>query len=55
MASIGKLPVYMRIGDSEECEVGTVELDLIDGQITTRANLAGLLRAAADQIEREGQ
>jgi hypothetical protein len=53
MASAGKLPVYMRIGDTPELEVGTVELDLIDGQVTPRLNLAALLRAAAEQIEKQ--
>jgi hypothetical protein len=53
MATVGKLPVYMRIGNSAEHEVGTIEVDLIDGQFTPETNFAALLRAAADQIDKD--
>jgi hypothetical protein len=52
-ATVGRLPVYMRIGNSAEHEVGTIEVDLIDGQVTPETNLAGLFRAAADQIDKD--
>jgi hypothetical protein len=59
--SLGKLPVYMRIGDSEEYEIGSVELDgelSDDGEGNTvlsadvsKLKLPEFLRAAADAME----
>jgi hypothetical protein len=50
------LPVRMRIGGGEEIEVGTITLDLVDGQATpdmpgVKAELAAMLRSAADAVE----
>ena len=50
------LPVRMRIGNGAEFEVGTVSLDLLTEAASTsltgvRANLAAMLRSAADAVE----
>lgn len=50
------LPVRMRIGDGEETEVGTITLDLADGQVApdmpgVKTKLAAMLRSAADAVE----
>lgn len=53
MAAAVNLPVYMRIGATEECHIGDVEID-VDGDGTIefgRPELAAMMRAAADEIE----
>lgn len=48
------LPVYMRVGDTEEFHLGEFTVGLIDGVGALkygRPELAALLRAAADEIE----
>jgi hypothetical protein len=50
------LPVRMRIGNGDEFKVGTVTLDLSAEAATpdlpgVRANLAAMLRSAADAVE----
>lgn len=59
MAVIATAPVYMRIGDFAEQQVGTVEFESSepvlgpDGRLTSTisANLAAALRRAADGLE----
>jgi len=56
---IGKTPVYMRIGNGREFEIGTLEHEAdtvpsIDGALTVEMrtpSLAEFLRAAADAAE----
>lgn len=61
-----KVPVYMRVGDSEEHEVGTVSLAVTsetsreDGVLTATVTrepvapkVAGLLREVADEMDRQ--
>ncbi|MYW03476.1 hypothetical protein [Streptomyces sp. SID3343] len=53
-ATIGTLPLYMRVGDAGEAMIGTVTLDVdqTTGVVTlTTAAVADALRAAADQID----
>lgn len=48
------LPVYMRVGDTEEFHLGDFTVDLVDGVGALqygRPELAAMLRAAADEIE----
>lgn len=48
------LPVYMRVGDTEEFHLGDFSVDLVDGVGALRygrPELAAMLRAAADEIE----
>jgi hypothetical protein len=57
--SLGKLPVFMRVGDSEEFEIGSLDLDgeiLWDGNggMIVTANpppLAEFFKAAARSVE----
>jgi hypothetical protein len=54
MAAIVNLPVHMRIGEGAEFEVGTVIWEPTDTEPDTtagKAQLAALLRAAADELE----
>jgi hypothetical protein len=54
MASIGKLPIYMRIGSSAEVHIGdfapTVNPLGIAAEFT-RADLAAMFRSAADSLD----
>lgn len=43
------LPVYLRVGDGEEHQVGTITADTATGM---QLESADLLRAVADEIER---
>jgi hypothetical protein len=65
MAVMGKIPVFMRVGDSEEYEIGSFSPEVTlasmpaDGRIAEisasadiRKPLAALLREAADAAER---
>lgn len=48
------LPVFMRVGDTEEFHLGDFTVDLVDGVGALRygrPELAAMLRAAADEIE----
>ena len=48
------MPVYMRVGDTEEFHLGDFSVDLVDGVGALRygrPELAAMLRAAADEIE----
>ncbi|MFF9312158.1 hypothetical protein ACF1BS_14730 [Streptomyces sp. NPDC014748] len=48
------LPVYMRVGNTEEILIGDFTADLMNGAGALRygrPELAALLRAAADEIE----
>lgn len=48
------LPVYMRVGDTEEFHLGEFTVELLDGVGALRygrPELATLLRSAADEIE----
>lgn len=48
------LPVYMRVGRSDEFHLGDFTVDLADGDGSLRygrPELAAMLRAAADEIE----
>ena len=47
-------PVFIRVGDTEECHLGDFAVDLVDGVGSLkygRPELAALLRAAADEVE----
>lgn len=53
-ATTGTLPIYMRVGDAGDVEIGTVTLDVDqeNGVVTlTTAAVADALRAAADRID----
>jgi hypothetical protein len=55
MAAVGELPIFMRIGNSEEHRIGTFHI-IVDqqGEVTTTLgghDLAQLLRQAADEID----
>jgi hypothetical protein len=61
-ATIGPIPVFMRVGDSQEYEVGTLEPEVtysedVDGiarsDVSAPLNLAKFLRALADAVEGE--
>lgn len=55
MAALVSLPVWLRIGDSDEgCQIGAIEMDVADGTRTGPA-VAAFLREAADAYERAGQ
>ncbi|MEE4598232.1 hypothetical protein V2J94_41425 [Streptomyces sp. DSM 41524] len=48
------LPVFMRVGDTEEFHLGDFTVDLVDGVGALRygrPELAAVLRSAADEIE----
>lgn len=52
------LPVRMRIGDGDEFEVGTIDIDLVAGTAQpdmpgVRPRLAAMLRTAADAVEEQ--
>jgi hypothetical protein len=53
MAAAINLPVYMRLGNTDECHIGDVEIDVNgDGTLQWgRQEMAAMLRAAADEIE----
>lgn len=42
------MPVYFRVGDGEECNVGSIEADSAKEALQ---GMAGFLRAAAEAIE----
>ncbi|MFF3622342.1 hypothetical protein [Streptomyces sp. NPDC002467] len=49
-----RMPVFMRVGDGEELEIGELEFP-VTGEVTLTgscAAVATLLRAAADRFER---
>ena len=50
-----KVPVYVRVGDAQETEIGTVEFDFgkENGRVLgdARSQIAAALRAAADKVE----
>lgn len=49
------LPVWLRIGDSDEgCQIGVIEMAVADATRTGPV-IAEFLRAAADAYERTGQ
>ncbi|MBP8532364.1 hypothetical protein [Streptomyces sp. MK37H] len=51
-----QLPVHVRVGETEACW-GSVTVPVIDGALdeaTLRREMAGFLRAAADQLENPG-
>lgn len=48
------MPVYLRVGNTEEVHLGHFTVDLVDGDGALtygRPELAALLRAAADEVE----
>jgi hypothetical protein len=49
MSKSVSLPVYIRVGDSEESRVGTIEADSAE---EAQAAMADLLRAAAAAIDK---
>lgn len=49
VAATVSLPIYLRVGDDEEHEVGTITADSAAG---LQLSSADLLRAVADEIER---
>jgi hypothetical protein len=54
MADPGRLPIRVRIGDSREYEIGSLDMAREPGESTVRlahTRMAGLLRAAADAID----
>lgn len=54
MASIGKLPIYMRIGSSAEVHIGDFapkDNPLGIAAEFTRTDLAALFRSAADSLD----
>ncbi|MFJ3834454.1 hypothetical protein ACIPY6_02935 [Streptomyces sp. NPDC090054] len=53
MARIARFPVYLRIGDTPEAEIATVDFPISSkGRITVdRHAVADMLRAAADAYE----
>jgi hypothetical protein len=64
--TLGRIPIFMRVGDGEEYEIGAIEPEL--GDIETDESgapfvmvsapvsrlLPGLLRSVADEMERAG-
>lgn len=48
MGATMSLPVYLRVGDSEETAIGTIEADSIE---ELQAATAAFLRAAAAAVE----
>ncbi|MER5482929.1 hypothetical protein ABT024_06895 [Streptomyces sp. NPDC002812] len=57
MASIARLPVFLRIGDTPEAEIASVDFPVHgNGRITVdRKAIADMLRAAADAYEHPAQ
>ncbi|MCX5587554.1 hypothetical protein [Streptomyces erythrochromogenes] len=53
MASIARLPVFLRIGDTPEAEIATIDFPINgNGQVTVdRKAIADMLRAAANAVE----
>ncbi|MEJ2886168.1 hypothetical protein [Actinomycetospora aeridis] len=58
-AAAGTLPVYLRVGDTEEAHLGDLDLDVVPTDdptkvrvhIDVRTALPAFLRAVADEIE----
>lgn len=51
-ANLGSLPVYMRVGDGQEFEIGTIAVTAEGGALSgSRVQLAAAFRAFADQID----
>lgn len=57
MASIATLPVFLRIGNSPEAEIASIDFPIHgNGRITVdRKAVADMLRAAADAYEHPAQ
>ncbi|MFF6940456.1 hypothetical protein [Streptomyces lavendulae] len=53
MALIARFPVFLRIGDTPECEIATIGFPVRgNGRVTVdRKAIADMLRAAADVVE----
>ncbi|MFI8360722.1 hypothetical protein ACIGD1_11240 [Streptomyces sp. NPDC085612] len=56
MAAIASFPVFLRIGDTPEAEIATIDFTVSSaGRITVdRKAIADMLRAAADAYEHPG-
>ncbi|MGX1116398.1 hypothetical protein RKD37_001761 [Streptomyces ambofaciens] len=53
MTAVINLPVYMRLGNTDECHIGDIDID-VNGDDTLQwepPEMAALLRAAADAID----
>ena len=51
-ANLGNLPVYMRVGDGQEFEIGTIAVTAEGGALAgSRIQLAAAFRAFADQVD----
>lgn len=57
MAANERMPVFMRVGDGEEVEIGELEFSTSEEAtlVGTRAAVADLLRTAADAFENPEQ
>lgn len=57
MARIARFPVFLRIGDTPEAEIATIDFPVSgNGRVTVdRQAIAGMLRAAADAVEHPDQ
>lgn len=57
MASIATLPVFLRIGDTPEAEIATIDFPMSGHGLVTvdRRAIADMLRAAADAYEHPDQ
>lgn len=54
MSATVSVPVFLRVGDSDEQRVGEIEINVSDGGITGH-DIAEFLRAAADAYEHSEQ
>jgi len=51
-ANLGNLPVYMRVGDGQEFEIGMITVTADGGALTgSKVQLAAAFRAFADQVD----